>query len=186
MSGGRTRVRNVPLLSPEQQQLLSQLTASAGQGLAAGGLSPEAQQLFQTSIADPARQRFQEEALPQLLQQFVSSGSRASSPSAQIAAARGLGQLESGLAQAQGEFALGQQRNALGQLQAALGTRPFSPVVTQRPGLLQQVGGLAAGALPFLLTPGLGGPTSALGSLFSLFGGASSAFPGPGGGTAQF
>lgn len=164
----------IPGAGDIQSQLFQQVGGIIPQALA--GFDPErSAQLFETAVGQPARQRFGEETLPQLLQQFASSGAGVSSPASQQAAAKAAAQLEAGLAGAQGQFFQGQQQSAVQQLQSllglggeqreiqrqqaglplqlaqlSLGQKAFEPIARTQPGILQQVGQLGGAALPFL------------------------------------
>lgn len=203
MSSGKTKVDKIPTQTKEQQAIANLLGQLSVPGLQGGNLIPGASdlqnqifgqagsalpdifsgfnpersaELFESAVGNQARTRFSEETLPQLLQQFASSGASINSPASQQAAAKAAAGLEGQLASAQGQFFQGQQQNSMTQLQQllgiggeqreisrqqqglplqlaqlALGNKAFEPIARTQPSFLQQAGQVAGAALPFLL-----------------------------------
>jgi len=132
--------------------------------------------LFERSIGQQARRQFTEQTLPDLFQQFASSGSNISSPASQQMATKAATDLESNLAAQQGQFFQNQQTSAINQLQSllglggeqreiqrqqsglpiqlaqlALGQKAFEPIARNQPSFLQSAGQVAGATLPFFL-----------------------------------
>jgi hypothetical protein len=164
---GRPDINNVSQQNPEQQQLFTQLMQMLSQGVEGGRIGGgfdlgQGKQFFEEQFAAPAREQFQEQTLPALLQQFASTGQSVSSPASQQVSARALADLERGLTTGAGQFAQGQQSQALKQLQgllAATGQRTFLPTMQQpQPGFLSSLGESAGG----IVGQGLGKAASSI------------------------
>lgn len=138
------------LLSPEQQQFLSQ--ALGGQGAAGEAygqfLQPQDyEQTFQEKIVEPATRAYEQRVVPGLQQRFVDANAGSSSALNQ-ALAQGASDLTSSLAGQYTNFLQGQQQNtlgALGQLGQLAGQRTFEPY--QQGGILGAL--LGAGGQAF-------------------------------------
>ena len=163
--GKKGKLEQFPTMTPEQQQLLSQLLGGLGGPLGMGlqniaqllSGDPEALQAFQA----PAIRQFEEQIVPGLAERFTGAGAGAQRSSAFQQALGGAG---AGLAERLSAQRAGLQQGALGQLGgflgAGLGAQPFGYQFT--PGRGGFLGGLAGGA-----GGGLGmGLGSLLGKLF--------------------
>lgn len=161
--GRKERFKQVPSLTGEQQNVLSQLLSNLGQGGLGGqgyqeaiqnllGILSGKPEAFQ-SFAAPARRAFQEQTIPSILERFSGAGARSSSGLQQTLAGAGR-QLDENLAAQRA----GLQQNAvsqllnnfMGQAQLGLGTRAFENVYRPAQGGFMQ--NLLGGA-----TPGFGG-----------------------------
>jgi hypothetical protein len=145
---GGTGTQN--LLTPEQQQWLSQ--AGAGYGQFAQGMSPEDMQAaFQKSVVDPSMQTFNQQIIPGLQQRFIDAGAGSSSALNQ-ALGGAAANLQTSLAGQYLPFMQGQQGLQMQGLQglAGLGSqRTFQPYQIQGllGPLLQALGSLGGGFL---------------------------------------
>lgn len=148
-------MENANLLSPEQQQFLSD--AFSGQGAAGGAygqfLQPQNyEKMFQENIVEPTTRAYEQRVVPGTQQRFVDANASSSSALNQ-ALAQGASDLTSSLAGQYTNFLQGQQQNtlgALGQLGGLAGQRTFQPY--QQGG----IGGDLLGALGQILGPFLG------------------------------
>jgi len=129
-------MENANLLSPEQQQFLSD--AFSGQGAAGGAygqfLQPQNyEKMFQENIVEPTTRAYEQRVVPGLQQRFVDANASSSSALNQ-ALAQGASDLTSSLGGQYMNFLQGQQQNtlgALGQLGGLAGTRSFQPMQQQ-------------------------------------------------------
>lgn len=127
--GSPATSRQISNLTPEQQNLISQLLPMLSQqfGQQQGGFAPIAQQ---------AREQFQQQTVPGLAERFTALGARGSSGFAQALGQAGAG-LESGLAAQEAQFGQ-QQQGQLMQLLSLLLQPQFTQVETSRdPGALE-------------------------------------------------
>jgi hypothetical protein len=147
-SSKQPSIQQVQQQNPQQQQLFNQLLQMLSQGVEGGQIGGgfdlgQGKQFFEEQFAAPAREQFQEQTLPALFGQSVSS------PASQQISARALADLERGLTTGAGQFAQEQQSQALKQLQgllAATGQRTFLPTMQQpQPGFLSSLGESAGG-----------------------------------------
>ena len=156
---GSQKSSQTPLMTPEQQNFLSQILGGAGQQAGAAyqqflqPQSPEQfQDLYQQSFIDPAMKTYEQQVLPAIQQRFVDAGAGSSS-----ALNQALGQsavdLTTMLGSQMGNFMQGQQGNQLNALQLLnqlVGQKEFQPIQQQKQGLLGPLigaGGQLGGAL---------------------------------------
>ena len=145
LMGGTSRGEDVNLLSPQQQQYLSQ----AGQGFGQFGQqqSPEMMQdVFQKSYIDPAMQAYQQQIIPGLQEQL---GESSASGALNRALASGASDIATGLGQQYGQFYENQQNRQLQGLQGLQGLssqRTFEPTFNTQQGILGPLIG-AGGAI---------------------------------------
>lgn len=147
------RFERIETMTPQQQQLLSQLLAGMGGPLGAGlqnimqllSGAPEALEAYQR----PELRRFEEETVPGIAERFAGLGAQASSAFPQALGAAGTALSERLAAQRAGlqQQAMGQLAGLLGM---GLGTRPFETMY--RPGGPGFWGAMAPG-----IGAGLGG-----------------------------
>lgn len=168
MSSSKFKSGRIESLTDSQKRLLEQQTALGQSGLdlqamllgQAGaaipqimaGFDPErSREMFERTVGDPARRRFREESLPELLQMFASGDEKIGSPVAAQLATRGLSDLEGQLAGAEGQYFQNQQAAALQQLlglsgaaaqpgATSLGTQGFQPFGIRQPSTMEQAG----------------------------------------------
>jgi len=164
--GKKEETQQLQQLTPEQQQVMSQLLQGLGGPLASGleGLqgilsgSPEALEAFQA----PVRREFEEQTLPGIAEQFAGAGALRSSGFGRAATGAGA-QLEENLSAQKA----GLQQNALSQLMQllGLGTQPQAETVLRpgTPGILGSALGSGLGVASGGLGAGLAG---GLGSVF--------------------
>ena len=161
--GKKEKFEQVPTMTPEQQQLLSQLLGGLGGPLGMGlqnlmqllSGAPEALEAFQA----PAMRQFEEQIVPGIAERFTGVGGQRSSAFQQA-----LGGAGAGLAERLSAQRAGLQQGAMGQLGgllgAGLGAQPFGYRFT--PGQAGFLGGMGGG-----LGGGLGmGLGSLMGRLF--------------------
>lgn len=157
--GGTQLGENANLLTPEQQNFLSQ--SLSGQGQAGGAYSQflkpqnmgDYQQLFEQSYIKPAQQTLERNIIPSIQQSFVDQDAGSSSALNQ-ALAQAATDVTTGLGSQFGQFFQGQQANqlsALGQLGGLAGTRSFEPTTVKTEGWLGPVLETLTKVLPFLL-----------------------------------
>jgi hypothetical protein len=188
--GRKERMQQVPTISPQQQQLFSQLLGGLG-GQLGGGMDVISQMLggqqpFLEQLQEPALRQFREQTIPGIAERFTGQfgpGGQASSAFQQQLAGAGTGLAER-LAGQRAELGMGAQQTGLQALMSLLGTglgaRPFETMFRPETqgflgnilggfgGGFGQMGGRAgAGALAGLL----GGYGGGLGSLLGLLGG---------------
>lgn len=152
------QVGKVELMTPEQRRFLGGYLGNINPKMAArqtkGLLQGYDDDLFQSSIVDPAMKQYQEQILPSIQQRFVDSDSAASSALNQTLT-QSAGDLSSVLASQKIDLQKsmsGQQLGALSVLLGLLGQKSFDPLV-QGPtgGLLKDIisagGNIAASSL---------------------------------------
>lgn len=146
--GRKEKMEQVPTMTPEQQQLLSQILGGVGAPLGAGmerlseilGGAPEAFEAFQA----PAMRQFREEIVPGIAERFtgMDGGAQRSSAFAQT-----LGRAGESLAERLSAQRAGLQQQALSQLLGltgmGMGARPYETAM--RPGTTGFLGGLTPG-----------------------------------------
>lgn len=176
LMGGAEQTGNVPLMTGEQSDFLSQ---------AMGGLGPQANQaysqflqpydedqfqgLFQKSFIDPAMQQYEQQIVPMLQQRFVDANAGSSSALNQ-ALGQSASDLSTMLGSQMGQFYQGQQQNQLQALQGLsgmLGQRAFDPMIQQRQGILGPLigaGGMIGAASMMAPTAAAAAPLAAASS----------------------
>lgn len=160
MGGTKGGIDQINTITPEQQEVFSKLL---------GDFDPTSlQKMFQTSVADPARQQFQQQTLPGIQEKFIAGGGSRSGAFNRAATGAGAN-LETGLAAQLAQLLGGAEQNQLGR-QAQLSTTPTFENF-QRPSenplmdlLAPVAGGLAIGA-------GSAGAGAATGGLTSFLSG---------------
>jgi hypothetical protein len=156
-SGRKERYQQVPTMTGQQQDFLSQLLGGLGAGgLGGQGYEQSIQKLLQilngspeafAAYEAPMKRQFQEETMPNILERFSGSGARSSSGLQQTLAGAGE-KLSENLASQRANL----QQNAISQLlgnflkqsQLGLGTKSFENVFRpgQQSGLERLLGGL--------------------------------------------
>ncbi len=144
MMGSAKHKGNVPLMTPEQQQLMGQGIQGLGPQVNqafAQGIGPydpsQFQDLFQQAFIDPAMQVYEQQALPAIQQRFVDVGAGSSSALNQ-ALGQSAADLSTMLGTQMGQFyqqQQGNQQNMLQMLMGTLGQRAFDPIIQQQQGL---------------------------------------------------
>lgn len=142
------------LLTPEQQQYLSQ--AGGFYQNALQGTSPEEQeQLFQQSYVAPAMKQFQETLVPQLQQRFLGADTSESSALNQ-ALASAASDLTQGLASQKAQFGQQQFQNQMAAAQGLTGVgqanvqQPYvTPYQSTIDKILEAAGQVGGAALPW-------------------------------------
>jgi len=151
--GRRERLEQVPTVSPQQQQFLTQLLGQIQRPLGAG--IENLQQLISGDVSafeKPAMRQFQEEIIPGIAERFSGLGAGAQQSSAFQQALGGAG---AGLAERLGMQRAGLQQQGLSQLMGLLGpalTQQQQPIF--RPGTPGLFGALAGGLGSALGTAG--------------------------------
>ena len=160
LTGGQTRLEDINLLTPQQQQFLGSVLGGPEIGQQAGAayqqmLQPydpgQYQDVFQRSIVDPAMQQYQQRVLPAIQQRFVDANAGSSSALNQ-ALAQSATDLTTGFGQQYGDFFKQQQARqqaALGGLGGLATQQTFAPQIEQTQGILGPLigsAGQAAGA----------------------------------------
>ena len=189
--GAKDQLRNVPLLTKEQQSTLSQILGQLGQMQGPTGAYGMAQNRLAdllsggsdvyNAFAAPYMRQFQEQTIPGLAERFAGFGGRGGALSSS-GFGQGLGAAGAGLQESLASMGAGLQQNALQQALGqyntlaglGLGTRAFQP--TYQPGTTGLLGGLLSGVgSGFGMGAGLGfgAPMQNVFSQFgrSLFGG---------------
>jgi hypothetical protein len=150
--GGVKHQGNVSMLTPEQQQALSQIVPQGGQ-LAAQNfqkfLGPQSQEdmqsLFQQSYVDPAMMAYERNVLPAIQERFGNMNASSSSALNQ-ALAQSASDLSTSLGSQFGQFSQNQNTQALQAmqlLQPYLTGQTFSPMIQQQQGILGPLLGAA-------------------------------------------
>lgn len=155
--GSEDKTKQLPTMTPEQEQVLSQLLSSLGQegqlgglygrGLAGlGELLDPSEQAF-GRFADPYMRQFEEQTIPGIAERFAGGGALSSSGFGQ-ALSSAAGGLQENLASLKAQLQQKAIGDILGQYQSmtglGLGQKPFGYQQIQgSPGLL---GGIAQGA----------------------------------------
>jgi hypothetical protein len=147
LTGGQTRLQDINLLTPQQQQFLGGVLGGPEIGQQAGAayqqmLQPydpaQYQDVFQRSIVDPAMQQYQQRVLPAIQQRFIDANAGSSSALNQ-ALAQSATDLTTGFGQQYGDFFKQQQARqqaALGGLGGLATQQTFQPQIEQSQGLL--------------------------------------------------
>lgn len=129
--GKKEKVKKAPLLSKEQQDLLSYLRQALQNEGPLKDLFGFDEESFQKGVADPAMKNFRDNILPILMEKFNAGGQFGGSGmfNAQFKEAENLqSELAKLLYQAQQDTT----QNKLGGLNAALGTKEFEPYIKAR------------------------------------------------------
>ena len=136
LMGGTEHVGNVGLLTPQQQNFLTQ--AMGGLGQMGQPMGPEQfGEMFQKSYVDPMQQILQRQIIPAIKEQFL--GEESGSSALNQALAQSATDLTTALgSQYMGQY--GQEQNrilqALGALGGLSGQRTFEPMIQQNQGIL--------------------------------------------------
>lgn len=164
--GKKGKIKALPTLAPEQQQLLSQLLGGIGSPLQAG-LGNLTQLLSGDTEAfeAPAMRQFYEQIIPQIAERFTSMGAGSQGSGA---FGQQLGAAGAGLAERLAMQRAGLQQQGLGQLQSLLGMGMTTPTF-QWMGMPGTQGGLSPLASGFGTAFGMGGAQGLL-SLLGLGG----------------
>lgn len=152
-TGGAKHEKNIDMLTPEQKKFLSGVLGN-GTGQMAGQayqqfLQPydpaQYQDVFQKSVVDPTMQTYNQQVLPGIQQRFVDANAGSSS-----ALNQALGQSANDLGTMLGgqylDFFKQQQANslsALGGLGGLAGQQTFTPLISQKEGILGPLIGAA-------------------------------------------
>lgn len=122
MGGRKGSIEQVSTLTPEQQALFSKMM---------GDFDPSSlEQMFQTSVADPARQQFQQQTIPGIQERFISGGGARSGAMNRAAVGAG-SQLESGLSGQLAQLLANAEQAQLGR-QTQLATTPTMETYQQQ------------------------------------------------------
>lgn len=157
---GGSKIKNIDLLTPEQQQFLGSILNQAGpQAIGAyqqflQPYSPEQyDEIFQKSVIDPTMLAYNQQVIPGIQQRFVDANAGSSSALNQ-ALAQSAADLGTMLGGQYMDFYKQQQANtlsALGGLGGLAGQQTFQPVMSQKQGILGPLigagGTIGAGAL---------------------------------------
>lgn len=159
MMGGATHEKNISMLTPEQEGLLSQTLSQLGPN-ATGTLgqflqpqTPESyQDAFQKAYVDPAMLAFNKSVVPGIQQRFADMNAGSSS-ALNNALAQSAADLSTSIGSQFGQFMQGQQQNQLGALSQFLPlmlNQTFSPLISKQEGLagpiIEALGRIGAGA----------------------------------------
>jgi len=148
MGGTKGGIDQVSSLTPEQQAAFSSLL---------GDFDPTAlTEMFQTSVADPARQQFERQTLPGIQERFIAGGASRSG-ALNRAATGAAADLESGLSAQLAQLLGGARESQLGR-QAQLSVAPTQETFQRKSEnpLLDLLGPIGAG-----VGFGAGGPLGA-------------------------
>jgi len=137
MGGTSGSIEQINRLTPEQQQIFSKLL---------GDFDPSAlTEMFQTSVADPARQQFQEQTLPGIQERFIGGGGARSGAVGRAGVQAGAN-LESGLAGQLSQILAQAQESQLGR-QTGLATANISDMYEPKDSNWMSLLGPIAGGL---------------------------------------
>lgn len=154
--GGRDKLKKLPTMSPQQQQLLNSLLGRINQGGGAGQALSTLQSYLNPQgfdqFSQPYMQQFNEQVIPGIAERFAGAGALSSSGFGQA-----LGGAASGLQSQLAQLYSGRQQQAANSLlgfgQNLLGQQPFAYLNKQRAGTFGQgMGQGLSGALPGLLS----------------------------------
>jgi hypothetical protein len=138
-----TKVKNVPLYTPEQQEQIKQLIQQGGQpamDLLMSIIGGPPEDVFQKSYVDPAMQSYKQDVLPAIGERFGSGDTGASSALNQTLA-RSAVDLETMLGKQYGDFInqyTGQQLNAANQYYGLSQQKMNEPYLYQKKGWLDE------------------------------------------------
>jgi len=152
MGGTKGGIEQVSALTPEQQSLFTKLMADFD--------PTELTDMFKSSVADPARQQFQQKTLPGIQERFIAGGGAGSGALNRAAVGAGA-DLESGLS--------GQLAQLLAQAQQGTLSRQAGLAVSPTQETFQQ---LSDNPMLKFLTPLLTGAGTAIGGPLGTAGGA--------------
>ena len=134
MLGGISHQGNVNLLSPEQQNFLSQLLNRPND-------SGQFNDMFQKSFVDPSIQNLQRQIIPTIKENFMGLDSAGSS-----ALNQALAQSATDVATNLGSQQMNQYNQQIGQNLQGLGIKQFKPIIQESDGLLKQLVQILASA----------------------------------------
>lgn len=161
--GKKPKMKQIPTMNPQQQQLLQMLLGGLGGGKGGqGGAFNQVLQLLQEQLepgsedvfAAPYQRQFEEQTIPGLAERFAgfgaNSGALSSSGFAQSLGAAGAG-LQERLASLGAENKRGSMKDIMSLLSVGLGQQPFQ--YHEKPGH-SGIGSSLFGQLPYLLAGG--------------------------------
>lgn len=153
MLGGISHEGNVDLLTPQQQDFLSQLLGRSND-------PTQFNDMFQKSFVDPALQNLNRQVIPQLKESFLGLDESGSS-----SLNRALAQSATDVSSMLGSQQMNQYNQQIGQGLQGLNVGAFQPLINQRQGILP--------GLLNAFSSGIGGAVGAganpIGSLIGLF-----------------